>query len=167
MNTETTKTSCPHTPVATGDALPFFTGVAVEPYTTQNRAAHGGVRYVETCSHCGAERERLVNGLHEEVSPWGPSLAKRRAHHARLYAQAQACIRAITPVTLTRGDGLRATVRVDRHGFVCVDTDREHTDADVRALLASPHLSAFIAAAQEARRAVRAAEDAEVDAARY
>jgi hypothetical protein len=35
----------------------------------QNEAAHGGIRYDETCS-CGAKRSTNVNGRHRELGPW-------------------------------------------------------------------------------------------------
>jgi len=41
-------------------------GVSVR---NENRAAHGGVCYVETCS-CGAVRHVLVNGRHTEEGEW-------------------------------------------------------------------------------------------------
>lgn len=61
---------CKHQNTRTGDAYGFNGSVAVRPYTEENRAAHGGVRYIETCQDCGASRECNVNGSHEENSPW-------------------------------------------------------------------------------------------------
>ena len=55
-----------HTVHTTSDALPFFGPVSA---TRQNRAAHGGCRFREQCK-CGAVREVLVNGRHEEVGAW-------------------------------------------------------------------------------------------------
>ncbi len=37
---------------------------------TQNRAAHGGVTYTETCRDCGAHREVNSNGREDEYSDW-------------------------------------------------------------------------------------------------
>lgn len=50
----------------TSDALPYFGPVN---NSRQNPAAHGGVRYVDRC-RCGAERETLINGRHEEQGTW-------------------------------------------------------------------------------------------------
>ncbi len=50
--------------------LPFFGPVASA--AQQNRAAHGGRRYVETCERCGATREVLTNGPHREYGAWHP-----------------------------------------------------------------------------------------------
>lgn len=55
-----------------------FTAPVAWPARDQNPAAHGGVEFAEECT-CGAQRKRLVNGRHEEVGPWGPSLAERKA----------------------------------------------------------------------------------------
>ena len=60
--------NCRHTTTACSDALPFSGPVSRD---NQNPAAHGGVRYVDTCDDCGATRETLVNGRHEEVGAWG------------------------------------------------------------------------------------------------
>lgn len=47
-----------------------YTGsVAVEPYTHENRAAHGNITVTDRCQ-CGAARARLVNGIHQEFGPW-------------------------------------------------------------------------------------------------
>jgi hypothetical protein len=54
-----------HTAKVSSPALPFVGAVA----TRQNPAAHGGVRFLESCS-CGASRERLVNGSHVERGAW-------------------------------------------------------------------------------------------------
>lgn len=48
------------------EPLPFFG--PVNP-TRPNPAAHGGVRYVQTCG-CGATREVLYNQAHYEYGPW-------------------------------------------------------------------------------------------------
>lgn len=40
--------------------------VSVEPYTHENRAAHGNVVVTEECEECGGRREVNVNGRHVE-----------------------------------------------------------------------------------------------------
>lgn len=47
--------------------LPFWGPVATGDQ--QNRAAHGNVRYRQTC-RCGAVRDVLRNQGHEERGPW-------------------------------------------------------------------------------------------------
>lgn len=59
-----------HEAETTRGPLPFVDSVAVHPYTEVNRAAHGGVRYIEVCRRCGGEREVLRNGGHEELGTW-------------------------------------------------------------------------------------------------
>lgn len=50
--------------VYTGSVTSEVTG-----YYKQNRAAHGGICYVDTCS-CGAVRKTNSNGRHEERGRW-------------------------------------------------------------------------------------------------
>lgn len=63
MNTTTTHR---HRAKHESGPLPFFG--PVNP-TRPNRAAHGGVRFRQTCS-CGATREVLHNQNHVEYGPW-------------------------------------------------------------------------------------------------
>lgn len=58
--------ACDHAPAHVSDAWGFVGPVARD----ENRAAHGGVRFADTC-RCGAVRARNVNGWHEEIGPWG------------------------------------------------------------------------------------------------
>ncbi len=52
-----------------------FTGpVFLEPYTHENRGAHGDISYTETCRGCGWTRDLNQNGRHVEASPWGRAL---------------------------------------------------------------------------------------------
>ncbi|MDP2956718.1 MAG: hypothetical protein Q8N53_09875 [Longimicrobiales bacterium] len=52
----------------TSAALPFF-GPVAERLGGQNPAAWGNVRFRQRCA-CGASREILVNGDHDERGPW-------------------------------------------------------------------------------------------------
>ena len=38
--------------------------------TEENRAAHGGIAWTETCLDCGATRNINSNGNHVEKGPW-------------------------------------------------------------------------------------------------
>lgn len=69
-----TTTTHRHRPVTESKPLPFCG--PVNP-TSPNRAAHGGVRYVQTCK-CGATRELLCNWGQHEYGPW------RRLHNVAL-----------------------------------------------------------------------------------
>lgn len=106
--------SCTHEVVITGAVRGYTGGVAVHPYTHQNPRAHGGIEVRETCDRCGATRRTLTNGRHEEVGPWGPTLAAReavvRAAEAKLSQ-----IRRDLPGrrTLSRGEE-SVTVEIDR-----------------------------------------------------
>lgn len=75
--------NCKHTKTTSGRDYGFTGPVAVEPYTYENRAAHGGITYTVTCSDCGAEKQVNSNGNHIEESPWGPSRASREAQAKR------------------------------------------------------------------------------------
>lgn len=59
-------TPCTHSNYDTSDVLPYFGAVSRD----ENRAAHGGVRYRETCQACGATRDWLCNGRHVETGEW-------------------------------------------------------------------------------------------------
>lgn len=59
-----TKTHVNHRPVKSEDR-PFFGAVS----DRLNRAAHGGIARLETCS-CGATRWKNVNGSHVERGGW-------------------------------------------------------------------------------------------------
>jgi len=52
----------------------FTQPVYREPYTCENRAAHGGIKYTVRCERCGATRDQLVNGRHVEVGPWSAAI---------------------------------------------------------------------------------------------
>lgn len=60
------KTTHRHRAVTESEPLPF--SGPVNP-TRPNRAAHGGVRFRQTCS-CGATREVLCNQGYQEYGPW-------------------------------------------------------------------------------------------------
>ena len=66
-------TKCKHTNTTEGTVYGYRHGVSVSPYTTANRAAHGGVTFTETCDACGASRQVNQNQRHIEVGPWGPA----------------------------------------------------------------------------------------------
>lgn len=64
---------CAHENTTCGPDRCFFGSVAVEPYTSTWRPAHGGTRHSETCLDCGASRHVNQNGQHAEYSPWSPA----------------------------------------------------------------------------------------------
>jgi hypothetical protein len=76
-------TNCQHTKTreVPGSERCYSGSVAAEPYTHENRAAHGGISYTQECATCGARRAVNVNGSHCEVSPW-QSKAARLAQEA-------------------------------------------------------------------------------------
>lgn len=65
----TKQSKCPHSVIRSGPAGPFFHGVA-ERTEDMNDAAHGHLRWRETCELCGASREVLYNNGHFENSLW-------------------------------------------------------------------------------------------------
>ena len=75
--------------------------VAKPPYTEENRAAHGGVTYMQICALCGAQRPTNENGRHVEVGPWSApaadSLAHREAVAAAITAETGVNVSAIHP----------------------------------------------------------------------
>lgn len=70
-------TNCTHKKTICGQDYCFAGPVAQEPYTHENRAAHGGICYTETCRYCGDERSVNANQMHQEVGPWGASKSER------------------------------------------------------------------------------------------
>lgn len=60
---------CPHLTYEMGEDLPFMGGVA-ERTQDMNEAAHGGIRWRETCLLCGAARWVLHNNGHFEYGLW-------------------------------------------------------------------------------------------------
>ena len=56
-----------HTVTFTSNSLPAFGSVATG--RKANPLAHGGYRIVQTCG-CGAQRDVIVNGRHEERGTW-------------------------------------------------------------------------------------------------
>ena len=63
--------TCKHRNTRLSDPRCYSGSVATHPYTDENPFAHGGVRYVEICAECGAERAVNANGLDREYSTWG------------------------------------------------------------------------------------------------
>jgi hypothetical protein len=61
---------CKHTNVKETGPFGYTRSVAVHPLTHENRAAHGGVCFVEECQDCGKTRRTNTNGRHQEVGPW-------------------------------------------------------------------------------------------------
>jgi hypothetical protein len=62
-------TGCDHGVTEVGDILPFMGGVA-ERSEDINDAAHGGVRWIETCVICKKTRPVLFNNGHFEYGLW-------------------------------------------------------------------------------------------------
>ena len=106
----------------------------------ENRAAHGNVCVSEECCACGSRRDRLVNGRHEEIGDWGPTRADREAA-ARAAERVVDALIARRPgkVSMTRADGERAEVRIDREGYLLVDAPGAQPSGDQIAA-ASPAL---------------------------
>lgn len=67
-----------HIRAAAGPISGYVCSVAVPPYTSENRAAHGCITYDEICA-CGARRATLQNQTHYEYGTWGPSTEEQRA----------------------------------------------------------------------------------------
>ena len=82
---------CKHDNVTASDEIRGFSGpVYREPYTHENRAAHGGITYTQVCDDCGSERSVLQNQRFLEFGPWGPDLATReRRERERLEREQQ------------------------------------------------------------------------------
>lgn len=129
----------------------FSGSVAHPPYTEENPSAHGCISYQEECVACGARRWLNVNGCHIEYGTWGETESEREAQRRVLEVRAREV--APTPITLASDTGDRVTVRLDRHGMVCI----QGCHRDERAVLAALPAE-WLAAAQEARRAVLAAQ---------
>lgn len=55
-----------HEAYRTSAARPFDGPISESAY---NPAAHGGVAFVDYC-RCGSQRERNVNGRHQEIGAW-------------------------------------------------------------------------------------------------
>jgi len=120
---------CTHDHTTDGEHRGFVVPVAVHPYTDENRAAHGGITYVETCDRCGARRKVNRNWWHVEVGTWGPDRdtrerrereeLARREHAAEAEEDAILFGMGITvidandaSVTVRHSDGRRQTVRI-------------------------------------------------------
>lgn len=61
---------CHHEDTSNHDYTTFMCPVALEPYTSENPAAWGGIACTETCDDCGAHRLVAINGRHKEFGPW-------------------------------------------------------------------------------------------------
>jgi len=59
-----------HTPQHVGRDRVFTGPVYHEPWTGENRRAHGNIEYTERCTECGAERLVVSNQDDYEYSPW-------------------------------------------------------------------------------------------------
>lgn len=66
-----------------GSTCCFSGPVNVEPYTSENRAAHGNIQYVQECDRCGSRRAVNVNQSFAEYAPWGPDAEERRREERR------------------------------------------------------------------------------------
>ena len=75
---------CDHTKTHQIGPDTCFNGpVAVEPYTTENRVAHGNITYTEECVTCGARRAVNANAGQNEYGPFGESREQREAQERR------------------------------------------------------------------------------------
>jgi len=63
-------TRCRHAKTTAGPDGGFTGPAYPEGPRGENRAAHGGICYVETCDRCGARREVNSNGRHVERGAW-------------------------------------------------------------------------------------------------
>ena len=63
---------CTHENTQNGEMYGFTTAVYEQPYTHEERRAHGGVTYTETCQACGMQRKVNSNGRHYEYGAWHP-----------------------------------------------------------------------------------------------
>lgn len=64
-------TNCAHAHATIIRTSGYSGPVAVHPYTTEDRRAHGGVEHTERCDSCGAVRRRLDNQGWTELGVWG------------------------------------------------------------------------------------------------
>ena len=138
--------SCTHTEVRSSRPYPFFGPIAG---ATQNRAAHGGCSYVETCQGCGARREVNANQNYCETGPWGPSEAEWQRVLRRRYETALRARPA--PIQLCAQDGRVATASIDEDGYVLLRSEGHDDKDEARMLRALP--STFLAAARTLRAA--------------
>lgn len=127
---------CNHEATKTTRERCFTGGVAVSPYTAENRRAHGGVTMDEACSACGAERAVNTNGSHIEVGPWGPSAAERNREAAAIAVRRRAVIDRYAGQTVTMTCGSRS-VRLTVAADGMIDLDGPHTDAEAAAIATS------------------------------
>lgn len=74
---KTTARRCTHSHSSVIHTAGYAGSVASHPYTSENRRAHGGVRFTYECADCGAQRRVNVNGVAEEYSSWGMSASER------------------------------------------------------------------------------------------
>jgi len=58
-----------HEATQVSEPRPFVGGLGRRALDNENRAAHGGVSFIETCE-CGAWRYVNENGAHVEYGPW-------------------------------------------------------------------------------------------------
>ena len=90
---------CKHSRTRERDVRCYSASVAVEPYTTENPAAAGGITFVEECLDCGMEMAVNRNQRHVECGPWRIPQAvfdareARRASDARRGAVARVILR--------------------------------------------------------------------------
>lgn len=135
--------SCDHASTRDVRTTGYNYPVAVPPYTDENRGAHGNVCVRVECETCGAERDELRNGVHEEVSPWGLDRVAR-AEVARIeHAAGQEAARAVLslalkarpkPVTVRHKTDGPVTVSIDDEGFINVRGPHRGHDALLIAL---------------------------------
>lgn len=79
---------CSHGSYEAGPARPYFGPVADgRPGSDYNPAAHGNICLTDTCNYCGSQRQRLVNGWHEETSSWETAREFARRYALRMDAQ--------------------------------------------------------------------------------
>lgn len=78
-----TTTNCAHGTTREISADGYSGSVATSIYA-ENRAAHGNIDVTVECVACGARRHELINGLHIEVGPWGPTRGEREAAARRV-----------------------------------------------------------------------------------
>jgi hypothetical protein len=64
------KNTCKHKHTREVSMHGYSGSVAVQPYTYEDRRAHGGVTFTSRCEDCGAERKENSNGRYQEFSPW-------------------------------------------------------------------------------------------------
>jgi len=124
-------TNCRHVAWSEGDVYGFAGPIFG---AEEDRRAHGGVSWTDTCRGCGARRGVNANQGWREEGPGGPSRSEREGDAARREAAAREAVASVPPLQ---------TASLDSEGYVITSSK---TLDDLPA--------SWVEAAKRARRAV-------------